>query len=205
MKVKTITLFLLYIALTIISNCNYAGNKSGLHWFLDMHDNLAVESQEEDTTTYLVSYYASKLKGADNYESLSGQGSSMRVPPEGTVPRNYIPYLYDPNDFDTPAKELKNPIKPTAQILERGRKQYNIYCSVCHGATGLGDGPLSPRIANIPALAGPNSQVLNWEDGRFYHIITVGRARMKSYAAQLTPEDRWAVIHYVRLLQKIQK
>ncbi len=57
----------------------------------------------------------------------------------------------------------------------------------------------------MPALAGSNSNVLKWEDGRFFHIITVGRARMKSYAAQISPEDRWAIIHYIRLLQKHSK
>ncbi|MCS7206028.1 MAG: cytochrome c [Leptospiraceae bacterium] len=195
----------LFAVLPVLWSCNYAGNKSGLHWFLDLHDNYAVESQEEDVTTYLVSYYSAKLKGSDNIESQSGFGSTMRVPPEGTVPRNYMPYLYDPNDFDTPAKELKNPLKPTKQVLERGQKQYNVYCAVCHGATGLGDGPLSPRLANIPALAGDKSNVLDWEDGRFYHIITVGRARMKAYAAQILPEDRWAIIHYIRLLQQNAK
>jgi mono/diheme cytochrome c family protein len=202
MKVKKINYIILSILILNFIHCNYAGNKSGLHWFLDMHDSLAIEYQEEDPTTMLLSYKNEKMKGADNIESLTGPGSSLRVPPEGTVPRNYTPYLYDPNDFNTPAKELVNPLKPTKQVLERGQKQYNIYCAVCHGYQGHGDGPVSPRFPNIPALAGKNSNVLNWEDGRFFHIITVGRARMKPYAAQILPEDRWAIIHYIRLLQK---
>lgn len=202
MKIKN----LIILGLTIwLLNCNYAGNKSGLHWFLDMHDSLAIEAQEEDPTTLLLAYKQEKMKGADNIEAFTGPGSTMRVPPEGTVPRNYTPYLYDPNDFETPAKELINPLKPTKQVLERGQKQYNIYCAVCHGYQGHGDGPVSPRFANIPALAGPKSNVLGWEDGRFFHIITVGRARMYSYAAQISPEDRWAIIHYIRLLQKNSK
>jgi len=202
MKVKKVNYIILSILLINFIHCNYAGNKSGLHWFLDFQDNLAIEYQEEDPTTMLLSYKNEKMKGADNIESLTGPGSSMRVPPEGTVPRNYKPYLYDPNDFNTPAKELDNPLKPTKQVLERGQKQYNIYCAVCHGNQGHGDGPVSPRFSNIPPLAGKNSNVLNWEDGRFFHIITVGRARMKPYAAQILPEDRWAIIHYIRLLQK---
>lgn len=191
----------LLITLFILLNCNYAGNKSGIHWFLDKHDNLAVESQEEDFTTLVLFYKNETVKGSDSLVGHTGFGSTMRVPPEGSVPINYTPYLYDPSDFDTPARELKNPLKPTKQILEVGQKQYNIFCAVCHGYQGKGDGPLSPRITGIPALVGENSNVLNWEDGRFYHIITVGRARMKSYAAQLLPEERWAIIHYIRLMQ----
>lgn len=202
MKIKII---LILIIIILLLNCNYAGNKSGLHWFLDLHDNLAIEAQEEDPTTLLLSYKREKMKGADNIEAYTGPGSTMRVPPEGTVPRNYQPYLYATSDFDTPAKELTNPLKPTKQILERGQKQYNTFCAVCHGYQGHGDGPVSPRISNIPALAGSNSNVLNWEDGRFFHIITVGRARMYPYAAQISPEDRWAIIHYIRLLQKNSK
>ncbi len=191
----------LLLILISLQYCNYAGNKSGLHWFLDMHDNLAVESQEEDLTTIFFNHNNQPVKGSDVLESQTGPGSTMRVPPEGSIPINYTPYLYDPSDFDTPAKELKNPLKPTKQILELGQKQYNIFCSICHGYQGKGDGPLSPRISAIPALVGEKSNVLDWEDGRFYHIITVGRARMKAYAAQLTPEERWAIIHYIRLLQ----
>lgn len=200
-KIKNIYKILLLI-LGFLLSCNYAGNKSGIHWFLDMHDNLAVEAQEEDLTTLLLNYKNEKMRGSDILEAYTGPSSTMRVPPEGSIPINYIPYYYDHNDFDTPAKELKNPLKPTKQILELGQKQYNIFCAVCHGYQGKGDGPLSPRISAIPALAGEKSNVLNWEDGRFFHIITVGRARMKSYSAQLSPEERWAIIHYIRLLQK---
>ncbi len=199
---KKITIIALFIFTLMLIQCNYAGNKSGIHYFLDMHDTLAVKSQKEDFTTLVYPYPREKVKGADRIDSLAGPGSAMRTPPEGTAPRNYIPYLYSASDFDTPARELKNPLKPTAQVLEQGQKLYNVYCAICHGQQGHGDGPVSPRFPAIPALAGSNSNVLNWEDGRFFHIITVGRARMYSYSAQLTPEERWAVIHYIRLLQK---
>ncbi|GIX41835.1 MAG: hypothetical protein KatS3mg129_1568 [Leptospiraceae bacterium] len=119
---KTKNKLIILIALVLIINCNYAGNKSGLHWFLDMHDNLAVEAQEEDPTTLLLSYKQEKMKGTDNIEAYTGPGSTMRVPPEGTVPRNYTPYLYDPNDFDTPAKELVNPLKPTKASIRKRTK-----------------------------------------------------------------------------------
>ena len=122
--------------------------------------------------------------------------------PEGTVARNKDPYLIPAADFDRAAKELTNPLKPTKEVLALGQKKFNTYCSVCHGYTGMGDGPVTPRFDGIPSLAGPDSLVLNWEDGRIFHIITVGRARMRPYAAQITEEERWAIIHYIKLLQK---
>lgn len=192
----------LILAAAVLASCNYAGNKSGLHYFLDMHDNPAIEAQEEDLTTLGDKYQGSFRKGADVTEAWTGPGAGLRVPPEGTVPRNYQPYLYDASDFDTPAKELKNPLRPTAEVLKAGQRAFNIYCSVCHGQLGHGDGPVTPRFAEIPALAGSQSNILKWEDGRIFHIITVGRARMKSYAPQVSVEDRWAIIHYIRLLQK---
>lgn len=198
---KSITLISI-LSLTLLASCNYAGNKSGIHYFLDMHDNMAVEAQEEDLTTLRNTFDGNFNKGADNLDAWTGPGSGLRVPPEGTVPRNYQPYLYDAADFDTAARELKNPLMATKQILENGQRQFEINCAVCHGHTGLGDGPVTPRFADIPALAGSKSQVLNWEDGRFYHIITMGRARMMPFVAEISPENRWAIIHYIRLLQK---
>ncbi|KAB2934752.1 MAG: cytochrome c [Leptonema illini] len=192
----------LALSAALLASCNYSGNKSGAHYFLDMHDNMAVEAQEEDLSTLNRSFDGTYAKGADNIEVWSGPGAGLRVPPQGTVPRNYQPYLYESGDFETPARELKNPLMATAEVLKNGQKQYNIYCGVCHGQLGHGDGPVTPRFADIPALAGGKSQVLDWEDGKFFHIITVGRARMKPYAAQISPENRWAIIHYIRLLQK---
>lgn len=192
----------LALATLSLASCNYAGNKSGLHWFLDMHDSPAVKARGEDLTTLDNTFDGNNQKGADTIEAWTGPGAGMRVPPQGTIPRNYQPYLYDVGDFDTPAKELKNPLHATAEVLKAGQRNFDIYCSVCHGKLGHGDGPVTPRFANIPSLAGAKSLVLKWEDGRFFHIMTVGRARMKPYAAQISPEDRWAIIHYIRLLQK---
>jgi mono/diheme cytochrome c family protein len=182
--------------------CNYAGNQSGLHFFLDMHDSPAVEPQEEDPSTLDERYEGSYEVTMGPVESWGGPGSATRTAPEGTVPRNKTPYLYAAADFETPAQELQNPLPLTKKVLERGQKQYNTYCAVCHGYLGMGDGPVTPRFSEIPALAGPDSLVNNWEPGRIYHIITVGRARMRPYAAQIDEKDRWAIIHYVQLLQR---
>ena len=187
------------VALLALSACNYGGNRSGIHWFLDMHDLHSVETQEEDYMTLGAVKPDGWQQGMDVNKSWGGPGSVIRVPPKGTVPRNYEPYLFDPTDFAGAGRELKNPLSRTVSVLERGQLQYNNFCAVCHGYTGLGDGPVTPRFDNIPSVVAP--KIVNWKDGELFHIITVGRARMYPYAAQINVEDRWSIIHYVRLLQ----
>lgn len=196
---------LILLALFSMTSCKYNGNKSGMHWFLDMHDSLAVEAQEEDFTTMQMTIPEDRAHGADVNKVWGGPGSSMRVPPEGTVPRNYQPYLIAEGDFDTAGKTLKNPLAPTRDVLERGKKQYDIYCSVCHGFTGKGDGKVVPPMTPPPSLVSANATTKSWEDGKIYHMITVGRGIMKPYAAQIDPVDRWTIVHYIRLLQKTQQ
>ena len=165
-----------------------------------MHDSIAVEAQEEDFTNKLSEKKEGAWqKGMDERPAFGGPGSSARVPPQGSVPRNYEPYLYGPGDFAAAGRELKNPLASTKKVYERGQKQYNTFCAVCHGYTALGDGPVSPRLADVPSLITP--KIRSWKDGEFFHIVTMGRGRMLPYSAQIPPQDRWAIIRYIRLLQ----
>lgn len=183
----------------VITGGRYHSNVSGMHWFLDMHDQSFVKSQREDTTT-LADVKVSLLKGADQNEVFGGPGSSMRVPPEGTVPRGYDPYPYSQAEIDQAGAALKNPLPLTAAVLERGQKEYEVYCSVCHGHLGEGDGPVVPRMTAPPSLI--TGAAKDWQDGKIFHMITMGRGNMLPYAAQIRPADRWAIVHYVRVLQK---
>ena len=198
------------LALIVLqAGCNYRENRSGLHWFLDMHDSLAVEAQEEDPTT--LDSPATATRGAGINPSLGGPGSSIRVPPVGTVPRNHEPYLI--TDIATAGKVLRNPLPATEAVLTRGQDQFNVFCSPCHGnsggnaATGRGNGSVVPRFPerDIPSLVGPKANAPGMKDGEIFHIVTVGRNAMKAYEAQVPVADRWAIIHYLRLLQRPAK
>lgn len=184
------------------ASCGYRGNKSGIHWFLDMHDNLAVEAQEEDYSTLeMAPYTGTPQIGGGVAAGWNGPGSTMRVPPEGTVVRGTMPYEYEQGNVKAAGAELKNPLPRTHAILARGKKQFEIYCAICHGKTGHGDGNVTPMLSPPPPslISGPAAST--WTDGNYFHMITMGRARMKSYAAQIQPADRWAIVHYVRMLQ----
>jgi mono/diheme cytochrome c family protein len=124
----------------------------------------------------------------------------MRNPVPGTVPVGYTPYRYAAGDSLQAAAELVNPLPRTQAVLERGHKVFMNTCVVCHGPEGDGQGYIVPIYPMPPSLH--SLKVRNWPDGRIFHVITRGQNLMPSYATQILPEDRWAVIHYVRALER---
>jgi mono/diheme cytochrome c family protein len=125
--------------------------------------------------------------------------SGMRPPVNGTVARGFLPYEYKGMP-DSSVKLLANPLAMNKKVLERGQERFNIYCSPCHGYFGDGDGRLKGQFPKPPSLH--NVKVLNWADGNIYHVITNGQNVMPSYAEQVSSDDRWAIIHYIRALQR---
>ena len=124
---------------------------------------------------------------------------SMRPPVAGTVPRGFQPYQFA-NDPDAAGRELKNPLRRTTDVLARGKVMFETYCMVCHGVAAEGDGSIVPKFPRPPTLH--SDKVTQWTDGRIYHVISIGQNLMPSYASQIDQGDRWAIIHYVRALQR---
>lgn len=122
----------------------------------------------------------------------------MRTPVEGTVARGFIPYLY--KGIEEPVKYLSNPLLPTEKNLALGKEKFLTFCSPCHGNYGDGDSRLHGQFPNPPSLH--SARIREFEDGRIYHVITNGKNVMPSYAAQVNREERWAIINYIRVLQK---
>lgn len=130
--------------------------------------------------------------------------NGMRLPVKGTVPRGFEVYPYAANELDRAGAELKNPLPLNRATLERGYKMFSIYCQVCHGEYGEGNGSIVPIFAAPPTLQ--SDKIKDWmnrgQDGRIFHIITMGQNRMQGYKTQVTPEDRWAIAHFVRVLHR---
>jgi len=123
---------------------------------------------------------------------------SMRMPPNEAVPRGHLPYQFAGN-VELAEAELINPILPTEQNLKAGEKKYDIYCSPCHGFHGVGDARLNGHFPNPPSLHSEKAR--KWKDGMFFHIITEGQNSMPSYSSQLTTEEKWQTVLYIRALQ----
>jgi mono/diheme cytochrome c family protein len=81
-----------------------------------------------------------------------------------------------------------------------GQKKYDTFCSPCHGYHGEGDSRLRGQFPNPPSLH--SEKIRNWKDGRIFHVITDGQNVMPSYSSQITTEERWAVVNYIRVLQR---
>jgi len=163
--------------------CNAGKNKTNIEVIQNMMDQISIKAQDWNP---------------NNPEIPTGL-----VPPKGTVPIGFDPYPFvgDPIGAE---QNLKNPMMGdfSPELIDLGRDRYEIYCKVCHGPTGNGDGSVAPAmILKPPSLN--TDKVKAFRDGRIFHIITDGQGVMGSYWSQIRSEkERWAVVNYVRSLQK---
>jgi mono/diheme cytochrome c family protein len=128
-------------------------------------------------------------------------GFGMRLPAAGTVARGMTPYPFTITDkTDSVGALLANPLLPTPEVLAMGKKKFLTFCSPCHGNFGAGDSRLAGQFPNPPTLH--SDKVRQWPDGSIYHVISVGQNVMPAYQYQVTREERWAIVHYVRTLQR---
>ena len=135
--------------------------------------------------------------------AVKSQQGIQRLPVEGTVPRGFERYEWSSQDPELTVKVGSlnlNPLPVNAKTLARGKQMFNTYCIVCHGPAGEGDGTIVPRFPRPPSLQ--SDKVRGYKDGSIFHVITMGQNLMPSYASQIQPQDRWAIIHYVRALQR---
>ena len=128
-------------------------------------------------------------------------GIEAQKPVDGTVSRGWMPYEYeDTNDGYASAKaNLTNPLPYTEENLTEGQVLYNIYCAICHGKKGDGQGHLvkTEKILGVPSY---DSRELT--QGSIYHVLYYGINYMGSYASQTSIEERWQIAHHVDALTR---
>jgi hypothetical protein len=141
-------------------------------------------------------------------------GLTMQAPPDGTVPRERItlnPRLTTGREADGPIQSNGEPLPVyvttvplpvNRKLLDLGRKRYDITCGTCHGPLGDGDSIVATQMSLRP----PPSlhRYIDRPAGYFFEVATKGFGMMASYAAELTVEERWAVVAYIRALQLSQ-
>ena len=129
--------------------------------------------------------------------------ATVLMPPPHSIARNrvYYPYTDDP---ERASKELKNPLyqKTSPYLTALGKRQYEKACIYCHGVKGGGDGEVAKKMnVRVPELF--SKKTTEYSDGQLYHIIHEGIGLMGSYRKQVREDvSRWALVNYVRLLQK---
>lgn len=128
-------------------------------------------------------------------------GASMRPLPEGTVPRGGDTSELWRKGIDGEFLATRLPVELDRDLLERGRARFEIYCAVCHGYTGKGDGTIVQRgFPPPPSFHEP--RLREAPIGHFVNVISEGYGVMYSYAARVPPADRWAIAAYLRALQR---
>ena len=131
-------------------------------------------------------------------------GTEALTPPENTISRDWLPYEFA-NDIEGKelARAMESPLDSlnSEANLAKGKELYDIYCAICHGAKGAGQGQLVKRekILGVPSYA---DAARNINVGSTYHVIYYGLNSMGSYAGQLNYEERWQVSEYVMKLKE---
>lgn len=152
----------------------------------------------------MVSYVAYKPQTILPLDPDQSIGSPL-VP--GTIVRGFEPFDYKPHPGDAlrAGRELTSPVSDSdAVALERGAIVYGTMCQPCHGSAGLGDGVITKRgFPPPPSLFAENA--LNMKKGHMYHVVTFGQRNMPSLASQVSRQDRWNVIVYIRSMQSRQR
>ena len=131
---------------------------------------------------------------ANNQASPGQTAGPQLTPAKGPAPQGAAAYPDDVEVF---------PIQVTKETVRRGKERYEIFCTACHGLTGNGDGMIVRR--GFRRAASFNDDRLRQAPvGHFFDAISNGWGAMPSYAPQIPPQDRWAIVAYIRALQLSQ-
>lgn len=141
---------------------------------------------------------------------LFADGRSMRPHVPGTLARGDLElddHLYRGRRGADWAAGIPMPVDEA--LLKRGQERFNIFCATCHGASGYGDGPVARRALElggkwVPPTSFHTDAVRQRPDGHIFNTITHGIRTMPSYGSQVPVKDRWAIIAYLRALERSQ-
>ncbi len=184
-NIKGILLVLLAV---ILSGCNRNRNSPGWDYFPDMFYSTAYETYSENP----------------NFENKM----TMRLPVAGTVPRGFIPFNYtiDAESRIKAGNDLINPFSRDNENLVKGKEVFTAFCIGCHGTGGEGDGILfTSGLYPVRPRSLKSETAIRLRDGEIYHSITLGFGSMGAHGSQISPDDRWKVVLYIRKLQEETK
>lgn len=209
------------LVILLLWGCKSAdGDYPGSEYMPDMGHSLAMEANvmadyslntwDEKSTKSLkeLSYPRKGLPGTVP-RGFAGEyyGSYRSTNAEVLNPNGYVPYDYADTEEDrlrATAAIVENPFPIENVKMDKAKELYNIYCGVCHGEKGDGNGYLVRDDGGVyPAqpISFINEEFVAASNGRYYHAIMYGKNVMGGYKDKLSYEERWQVIHYIRSLQ----
>jgi mono/diheme cytochrome c family protein len=194
MKMKITRLFILLLIPLMLMACNRSKDNPG-YAYMGEHD------------MYYTKFYKAYSPNPVFSDSMTNQ---LAVP--GTVSRGNMPFSYAGSNIGERAQnqiraglELTNPYPATPEILAQGKEEFRIFCSNCHGLQGKGDGYLfTSGLFPAKPTSLVEARVKGMPDGEIYYVITKGSMSglMGPHESLIQPEDRWAIIDYIRELGK---
>ncbi len=147
---------------------------------------------------------------------LFADGRAMRLPVPHTIARGEL-REDEALNFGTRKSQFITdfPVPVTPALIRRGQQRFDIYCAACHGLSGYGDGMVAIRSQELKELTPPASKlnppsslhddaIRARENGNIFNTITNGISTMPPYGTQIDVNDRWAIVMYVRALQRSQ-
>ncbi|RCT55645.1 cytochrome c [Winogradskyella sp. KYW1333] len=185
-----------------------------------MHINMKIATKYIVVAILLVGFTSCQKNSRPNYQYMPNMyepvgyeayqesdafanGVEAQLPAEGTIPRgDFMPYeIEDTNEgYEQAKSSLTSPLDSTQVDFTRGKELYDVYCGICHGNKGNGQGKLVQRekILGVPSYDDAGRAITT---GSIYHVIYYGKNTMGSYANQLNEEERWQVTAYVEKLK----
>jgi mono/diheme cytochrome c family protein len=179
------------ILLLLVSSCTYDNmKKPGYEFMPDMYRSPSYETYSENPN------FPDSMTARQPVAGTVARGDAIYT----DYDRLSYPFANTPEGYEEAGLKLINPLAKTPENMAEGKRLYENYCTHCHGATGQGDGLVVQR--NGPKPPAYNSdQLKNLPAGKMFHSIHYGKNMMGSHASQLTPTQRWMIIHYIQTLQ----
>ena len=159
---------------------------------------LVERNYSEPNVEFMPDMFKSVPYNSQSENSNFEDGKSPRELIKGTIPKNFMPLEIKS------LKDLVNPFNDEEKYFEQNSKVFSTFCQPCHGASGAGDGLVARRGFPPP----PNlmaDKAMSLSDGEIFNIITNGQNNMPALSGQITKEERWLAVNFVRQLQNKKK
>ena len=185
-----------------------------------MHINMKIATKYIVVAILLVGFTSCQKNSRPNYQYMPNMyepvgyeayqesdafanGVEAQLPAEGTIPRgDFMPYeIEDTNEgYEQAKSSLTSPLDSTQVDFTRGKELYDVYCGICHGNKGNGQGKLVQRekILGVPSYDDAGRAIT---EGSIYHVMMYGKGIMGSHSSQLTYKERWQIVQYVEQLK----